>query len=82
MKKTLRQPVLRRLAVTGALIGLTLGVAPQQVAAASAPRDPVVITDIAYAPPDRMAWWVVQSVVLGLTLLLALPVRRRRGGPR
>jgi hypothetical protein len=37
---------------------------------------------VAYAPPARMAWWVVQSVVLGLTVLLALPVRRRRGGPR
>ncbi|GEO34445.1 glycosyltransferase [Cellulomonas aerilata] len=34
------------------------------------------------APLNRVPWLVVQGLVLGLTVLLALPVRRRRGGPR
>ena len=37
---------------------------------------------VAYAPPGRAMGWTVQAVVIGLTVLLALPVRRRRGGPR
>ncbi|WNB86339.1 hypothetical protein [Cellulomonas sp. ATA003] len=37
---------------------------------------------IAYAPTDQRVWSVVQAVVLGLTALLALPLRRRRGGAR
>lgn len=34
------------------------------------------------APTDRTAWTAVQATVLLVTLLLATPVRRRRGGPR
>ncbi len=30
--------------------------------------------------PERTTWLVVQAVVLGLTVLLAMPVRRRRAG--
>jgi GT2 family glycosyltransferase len=37
---------------------------------------------VGYTPPSRVPWLVAQSLVLGLTVLLALPVRRRRGGPR
>jgi GT2 family glycosyltransferase len=36
---------------------------------------------VRYAPPSRAPWLVAQGLVLGLTVLLALPVRRRRGGP-
>lgn len=35
--------------------------------------------EVRYVAPDRTPWLVVQGVVLGLTLLLAVPVRRRGG---
>jgi GT2 family glycosyltransferase len=37
---------------------------------------------VGYAPADRTPWLVVQGVVGLLTMLLALPIRRRRGGTR
>ncbi|WP_448629931.1 hypothetical protein [Cellulomonas soli] len=35
--------------------------------------------EVRYVAPERTPWLVLQSVVLGLTVLLALPVRRRGG---
>lgn len=37
---------------------------------------------VRYEQPDRLAWLVAQGVVALVTVLLALPVRRRRGGVR
>jgi hypothetical protein len=37
---------------------------------------------VEYSPPARTPWLVVQGFVLAVTVLLALPVRRRRGGAR
>jgi hypothetical protein len=37
---------------------------------------------VAWAPAGRTAWLAVQGAVLALTVLLAVPVRRRRGGAR
>lgn len=37
---------------------------------------------VGHAPVARTPWLVVQAGVLLITVLLALPVRRRRGGPR
>ncbi|MGN8247459.1 glycosyltransferase [Cellulomonas soli] len=35
--------------------------------------------EVRYVAPERTPWLVLQAVVLGLTVLLALPVRRRGG---
>ncbi|NCT91346.1 glycosyltransferase family 2 protein [Cellulomonas sp. APG4] len=37
---------------------------------------------VEHSPTSRTPWLVVQGVVLLATVLLALPTRRRRGGPR
>jgi len=38
--------------------------------------------EVVHRPPERKPWIIAQGLVLGITALLAIPMRRRRGGSR
>ena len=37
---------------------------------------------VAHAPAERRGWLALQGAVVAVTVLLAIPLRRRRGGAR